>query len=294
LRFEIDDVEINSLFTNLHGSWRPLFGLNISPSLSGGLTDTRGASQSDVKFERINVVVSYLRSLWDFIRWNSAVTSGLGINWTEGGGASTRTWDFPLNFSTTWDNLDYRYVYVALTYNYYFIRAGGTGEITDKTQDHHVQFTANSRYFRNLLFRGDNLFLEYLQSFTVRKGGLVKEHTFLTNLQATYYLPRGVTVKSGFNHLDISGTPGQVSDSVFSELQWNTVVLRSLSVVSSVRQTWQFNEYAEDVETLSGNATLGYQIGLVSLSAQYTVYLNETDTSDILTQTVYLRAVRPF
>jgi hypothetical protein len=153
---------------------------------------------------------------------------------------------------------------------------------------------ANSRYFRNLLFRGDNLFLEFLNNFTVRRGGIPKEHTLVTNLQGTYYLPRGLTLKSGFNHLDLSGTPGQVSETVFSEVQWNTVIFRSLSVVSSVRRTWQFNEFAEDVETLSGNATLGYQIGLVSLSAQYTVYWNETDTSDTLTQTVYLRAVRPF
>ena len=293
LRFEIDKVEINSFFGNLHGSWRPLFRFNISPSLSGGITDTKGASQSDVKFGRLNMVVSYIQSFWELLRWSSGVTAGLGANWTEGG-TSTRTWDLPLNFSTTWDNLNTRYIYSALTYTYYFIRTGGTNQTTDKTRDHRVQLITNSRYFRNLLFRGDNLFLDFLFNFTVRREGKPDEHTLLTNLQGTYYLPRGFTIKNGFNHFDLSGTPGQVSETVFSEVQWNTLILRSLSVVSSVRQTWQFSEFTEDVETLSGNATLGYQIGLVSLSAQYTVYWNETDTSDTLTQTVYLRAVRPF
>jgi hypothetical protein len=200
----------------------------------------------------------------------------------------------PLTFSTTLDNLDTRYIYVALAYVYNVTRVRQSGQITDRSRQHRVQLSANSRYFRNLLLRGDNLFLEGFTSYTTHTGRGPNGHTILADTKVTYYLPLGLNLSGGYNHLDNSGTPGQISETLFGELQWVTFLWRSLSLVSSVRETKQFNKYAQDVETLSGNASLGYQIGRVSLSAQYSIYQQESKVSEVTTQTVYFRAVRPF
>ncbi len=293
LRFQIDQVEINSVFLNGHGSWRPFFGLNISQTLSGGITDTKGGgSQSDIIYFRPTLVVSYFQSFLELVRWTSTVTSGPGLNWTDSGSA-TRNWDFPLNFSTTWDNLDTRYVYVALTYLYSYLRAGEDDIVTTNRRDHRVQLSANTRYFRNLLTRGDNLVFEFLTNYTIRTAGEPEEQKYLTDLQATYYLARGFSFRNGYIHQDSSGNQ-EVSDSVFGEVRWNTVVFRSVSVVSSARQTWQFNKFAGDQETLTGNANLGYQIGRLSLNVQYAVSRSKYETKEYWSHSVQFSAVRPF
>ena len=297
LRFEIDRVIVNSHFLSLHGSWRPLFGLNITPSITGGVTDTSGASQADTQFVRMSLGVNYTRSFLEVLRWTTGLSLGPGISWTEDG-TTTRRWDLPLNFSSTINNLITRYVYLAMTYSYHLSRIeesiSVSGKRTDLTQDHRIQLTGNSPYFKNLLFLSDRLFLDALVSYANRVGGIVAENTFFSNTQASYYLPKGITIKGGYSHRDFSGIPRRVSDSFLGELQWNTVIFRYFSIVSSVRNTWQLNQGSEDAETLSGNASLAYQLGRLSMNIRYTLYRIETGSSNSLTHTIYVRAVRPF
>ncbi|MEO6666079.1 MAG: hypothetical protein ABIO65_04810, partial [Nitrospiria bacterium] len=132
-------------------------------------------------------------------------------------------------------------------------------------------------------------------SYSISEYGDFTNHVFLFSTTETYETGRGVAATVGYAYEQQSQLTYDSKSSTFVQVRWVRQVLRSGTLDLNVKQSWEsYSGYQADVERSEAGALFAYQIGRISLSADYRLTYETRELSRFLSQAAFFRVARPF
>lgn len=290
-RFESGSSQTDSLFASSTLNYRPIFGLNLSAGVGGGETQiTGGGFSSTSKQWTGNGSVSYFKA-FPLLRLNGGYAGSYAWNHSELLGEST---DTTHTISGGIDNTQTAYLHVGLNGSMTIVNRTVPSQ-SDDQHETRISATADTHYFRNLIFFNDTLLLDGTVTYLDVTGFGVAGETLSEDFHATYQFLSMFSLLGYYSHIDYPvGYYGGNSN------------IWSLEGMGTVRPwingLWTFglrdliNEREDQYtqKTLDGQTKLSHQLGRLTLSTEYHYLKSETGPINAVSQQFLVRAIRPF
>jgi hypothetical protein len=290
-RFSITSSETDTYGADAVANWRPLFGLSTGLGGSYGLATLSGPTDSDTTTQNYRYSIAYARP-WRILLLRSSYGITYGQAQTDPAGTESK--DLSHTVSLGADNSNTTYVHVGATYNFSNVQRETTDTADSDQQTHQALLNADSSYFRDLLLRGDTLTLRAAGSYTDTTGFGLEGVIITASGEALYGGFAGFTV--AFRYL-LENYPTEVlqdRQTFTGEVNWFRTLTANWSLNLTLRDSLEDNRYRPDINRIEADATTAYQIGRLSLSADYRVTTFTSEDTESTTQTIFLRASRPF
>ncbi len=290
LRFGLETALTHSHLATLGTTYRPILGVTTGLNLTATHTAVNAQTDTRTLSQNYNYFANYLRT-FERIILNTGYNASYIRSTAEPGDLSSSL----LNTLTLGvNNARPRIVSLGGTYIYnntYTKRQSPSR--SDALDQHTFRATAQSNYLRNLLLRGDLLTLTGSANYTLFETEETgTERAINSNETITYDTLRGITLSTGHSYEDTGGEATE-RHLLFGHFQWITFLLRNLHLTTSARESIELFPVAENITTFEGRAGLLYQLGRVSINADYTFTQQDQGDSRFRTQTFFVRASRP-
>ncbi len=292
LLFDLLNAQVRSHSASSGLTWRPIFGLSTGGNLTVGRTTTTGVTSSENDFFTLSGFGNYFQTL-PFFRWNAGYSASLGQS--EFGTAGEKSTDLAQTVTAGIDNTRTRVVHVGANYTYSELDRKTGGVSTGDQRAHRVQVLADSSYPRDLLVRGDSLFLQSSATYHRIDGFGAQGNTYLLDANATYNFLYNVVVFLGVTHEDYPRGFTSDRDSAVGRLQWSRYFFWSLNIGADLRGQVDEFDTAPDRKLYEARTFAGYQLGAISFSSEYRLSRENVDGGAGLDTDIFLlRASRPF
>ncbi|MHB8482532.1 MAG: hypothetical protein ACYDBV_07335 [Nitrospiria bacterium] len=291
-RFETGASRTDSIFANSALNWRPFFGLTLAGSLGAGVTKiTGGGISSTSKQGLANWSATYFKTL-TLLRINGGYAGNVAQNDSNLLGRST---DTTHAFSLGVDNTQTEYIHVGVNGSLTQIYRTVPSQ-SDDQKETRLSATADSHYFRNLVFYNDSMLLDGTLTYLDVAGfGTVSGPTVSEDFHATYQFLNMFTLLGAYSHIAYpegfyGGNANIASLDFMGTLSpWeNGLWTFSLKDLVDQRED-QYNQTTLDAQT-----KLSHQLGLLTLSTEYNYLKNDAGPMTTTSQQFLVRAIRPF
>ncbi len=290
---ETKDTQVSSILGNSSLNYRPIFGLTTGLSASAGLTDSnpKGATlDTETLYQSYLFSTSYLKPLRK-LQYQLSHSLSYGISDTQPIGSSSR------NLANTvaggLDNTNTRYIHVGLQGSLSNIQTSTDSTKSDQNS-YQLSLSADSNYFRNLLFRGDSLSLRARDVYRTTSGFGIDGTVNLIEAEGNYNTPIGLSFNGKYLFEDY---PRELllDRQIFSgNLFYARTLFRSVGVTLSIQEIFEDNRFRKDVNRIEGTGQLNYQLGRISMSVNYLRVETRTSGSRFVTTSVFGQASRAF
>jgi hypothetical protein len=171
-----------------------------------------------------------------------------------------------------------------------------TDSVDSDQTSYNLNLNAESRYFRNLLLRGDSLFLR-ANTFYIINRGIGIEGPIQRFSTTADYLWRLLTVNTGYS---LENYPNEVRldrQQIFGQLNWSFFRIRNLTLKLGLRDSFVDNRFRDDVNRFQGNAEARYRLGKNDITITYTRVVTDITgdiDSRVISDAVYATFFRTF
>jgi hypothetical protein len=297
--FTTGSVTTEAPLGDFNVSWRPFFGLTTGAGASIGVTRSSGdITISESYFQRYRFYTNYTKTL-TLIRYNASYTVSYGIDRTSRSGPGVPPTDNDQDLMNTVnvgiENTQIRIVHLATSVTFNDIQRSVTTVQQSQDQQSFVyQLSADSSYFRNIVFTGDGLQLFGITSVTNIKGFGADGSSFVLDGRATYTV-LGIIGTLGFTHQDYPSGFYNDSDLFYQEAQWTAswMVLTALLDAKHTQQ-WGRGDSLLTRDGWEGTADLSGQIGQLFIGVDYRISNDDTADVRFLNQSLFVRVSRAF
>lgn len=286
------DSTVNSESADASLNYRPFFGLTTGLSGSGGMTSMRatGTANTDNLFQHYQSSISYTKP-WQRFQYRAAYNINYGESDTRPGGFSSRDLGNSVNFGV--DNTNAEKIHAGLGATFSDIQRV-TESVKSEQSSYLIQLSADSSYFRNLILIGDSVGLRGGGSYSHTSGFGVEGRVMSGELTASYGTLIGFSATANY-HIDNYPTELHLDRQVLTtQVQYATYLFSRINTLISARDSVEDNRYQADVNVVEGNLNLGYQLGAVTLGAQYQEVETRTAGKRFGSRSVMGRASRAF
>lgn len=292
LNYSVLDSTVNSESMDASLNYRPLFGLTTGIVASVGLTstDTTGAENTDSLFQNYGYNLSFTRP-WRLLQYRAGYQLTYGLSNTRPSGFDSKDLGQTLTFGL--DNTNTRIIHLGLQTTYSEIHRTTNSIKSDQTS-YLVQVSADSSYFRGIVLQGDSLNLRSTGSLSDTTGFGVEGRVLSGEFNAAYQTLIGLGLSTNYRIEDYPTELLLDRQIITSQIQYATALLMNMSLTLLARNVLEDNRYRSDVNRVEGTANLNYQIGKLSLSAQYQEVQTTTDGDRYGTRSIMGRASRAF
>ena len=292
-RFDVQDTRTDSHYAFTSAGYRPILGLTTTLSASLGTTDVRGTT-TDVTsyYQSYGYGANYLKTL-TLVAYRVGYQGGYSLNHISTGTGTSR--DLTHVLSTGVSNTQTRLVALSADYSLALVTHRTSGAEATDQRDHRMQVTANSSAPRDLFLSGDFLVLTALSSYTLSQYRDFTNHVFLFSTTETYETGRGAAATVGYTYEQQSQLEYDSKSTAFTQLRWVSYLVRYGTLDLNAKQAWE--RYAgrqADVSRSEGGALFTYQLGRISLSADYRLTYEARRDNRLLSQAAFFKAARPF
>ncbi len=292
LHFSVIDSTVDSQSGDASLNYRPIFGLSTGVGGSAGLTSTHetGTGGADSLFQNYRYNINYAKP-YQLIQYRASYQLSYGQADTRPSGFNSRDLGSGVSFGI--DNTNVRIIHVGLNTTYSNIQRV-TESVRTEQSSYLIQPSADSSYFKDLFIRGDALGLRAQGNYSDTTGSGVEGRVISGDLAANYQTPFGLAVSEAYR---IEGYPKELlldRQTLTSLVQYSTYFAYNISMILSLRDVVEDNRYREDVNRAEGSVTLNYQVGLLTLGAQFQEIETRTAGSRYKTRSIMGRATRAF
>ena len=270
-----------------------MLGLSTTLSASVGTTDVSGGT-TDVTsyYQSYGYGANYLKTL-TLVTYRLGYQGGYSVNRITTGTGTSR--DLTHVFSAGVSNTQTRLVALSADYSFTLVTHRTSGAEASDQRDHNLQVSANSSAPHDLFLSGDFLVLTALSSYTLSQYRDFTNHVFLFSTTETYETGRGVAATVGYAYEQQSQFAYEHKSTTFAQIRWIRAVMRSGMLDLNAKQSWErFDRSQPDIDRSEGGGVFTYQIGRISLSADYRLMYEARTTDHVLSQAAFFKAARPF
>lgn len=291
-RFDVTEAVTTSHYAFAAANYRPILGVSTNLIASLGTTDVTGTTPVSSYYQSYGYGINYLKTL-TLVTYRLGYQGGYSVNRLSTGTGTSR--DLTNVFSAGVSNNQTRLVALSADYTLALVTHRTSGAEPTDQRDHRLQLTANSSAPRNLFLPGDYLILSAVTSYSISEYGDFTNHVFLFSTTETYETGRGLAATVGYAYERQSQLTYDSKSSTFVQVRWVRQILRSGTLDLNVKQSWEsYSGYQADVERSEAGALFAYQIGRISLSADYRLTYETRELSRFLSQAAFFRVARPF
>jgi hypothetical protein len=292
-RFDVQDALTTSHYAFTSANYRPMLGLSTTLSASVGTTDVRGGTVDVTSYyQSYGYGANYLKTL-TLVTYRLGYQGGYSVNRITTGTGTSR--DLTHVFMAGVSNTQTRLVALSADYTYTLVTHRTSGAEASDQRSHHLQVAASSSAPRDLFLSGDFLVLTALSSYTLSSYRDQTDHLFLFSTTDTYETGRGVAATVGYAYEQQSQFAYDHKSTSFVQIRWILAVMRNGSLDLNAKQSWErYDRSQPDVDRSEGGGMFSYQIGRISLSADYRLTYEVRTNDHLLGQAAFFRAARPF
>lgn len=292
-RFNVQDALTTSHYAFTSANYRPMLGLSTTLSASVGTTDVSGGTIDVTSYyQSYSYGTNYLKTL-TLVTYRLGYQGGYSVNRITTGTGTSR--DLTHVFMAGVSNTQTRLVALSADYTLTLVTHRTSGAEASDQRDHHLQVAANSSAPRDLFLSGDFLVLTALSSYTLSSYRDRTDHLFLFSTTDTYETGRGVAATVGYAYEQQAQFAYEHKSTSFVQLRWISAVVRNGTLDLNAKQSWErYDRSQPDVDRSEGGGMFTYQIGRISLSADYRLTYEVRTNDHLLGQAAFFKAARPF
>ena len=292
LLFKVIDSTVQSQSANASLNYRPVFGLSTQLSGATGLTSSQTTTTQDTDslFQNYRYGINYTRP-WQNIQYRASYNISYGVSDTRPTGFSSRDLGNTINLGL--DNTNTRIVHVGFNATYSDIQRI-TESVKTEQNTYLVQLTADSNYFRNLVFMGDNLGLRAQSNYSETTGFGVEGRITTADVSAAYQTPVGLAMNLSYRIEDHPRELFLDRQLIEAQLHYSTVLFWNLHFQTSLKRALEDNRYRDDLNRSEGNLSVNYQIGEFRIAFQANGIETRTRASRFRTVSYLVTVTRSF
>jgi len=266
LRFTVVDASVDSEGVDASLNYRPIFGLSTTASGGYSNTATHPADTESTRsfFQTYRYLVNYARP-FQKIQYRAGYQLSYGLSDTQPVGSSSRDLGNSVNFGM--DNTEVQVLHVGFNSIYSNFQRVSESVKTEQST-YLLQVSADSSYFKSLIFRGDALNLRSQANYSNTTGAGLQGRVISGEFLGDYQTHVGFSFSEGYR---IEKYPNELllDRQIFSTTMGYTTRLPfNASLVISLTDIEEDNRYRDDINRAQGNIGLDYQIGLLTMGIQ--------------------------
>ncbi|HEY5648440.1 MAG TPA: hypothetical protein VIU33_03005, partial [Nitrospiria bacterium] len=291
-RLDVSTSEVISVSGSGNVQYRPIFGLTTGVSAGAGLTDSsqEGSEDTESLFQNYIYSLNYIKVLRRF-QFNTGYNLSYGLTDTRPTGFSSRNLSNTLQAGL--DNTNTRYVHVGLTGSFNNIQ-NNTESIKSDQTSYIVRASADSSYFRNLLFRGDSLTLRVSDRFKNTTGFGISGRVNVIEAGGNYQVPVGLSFSTAYRYEDYPEEFLLDRQVLTGGLSYTIRFFRRVGFNLIVRDTFEDHRYQEDINRFEAAGQLRYTLGKIRMFVRYLRIETRTSGNRFGSNSIYGQISRSF